>query len=314
MKKIKKIFTIGLAVLLIFCVASCMKIDKTTKWYSEKALTTTGLENLPKPNFEYKGYDGMEYSIDGKISEDVFYTYAQQLLDYMNDKYDCFGTSGEAITNPSDSSPMYRYVECEKELKNYRFETKKEDGTKESINYLFVYFREEPNSTVYRTSWKIQITYWLAEQAYRIQDDKGTVEELYRYNFRVELRRFGVSTHYVCVDKYLEESYEKQYPGCGRASILHYYNRNSYRDHFAVMITATGVDFGQVGWTENIGDYIFHYQDGNRILFSFDYSGGLLFTLTEAYERGLIYDSELANIERQHREFYPELYEIEQGL
>lgn len=317
MKKIKKLLSLWVLFILLigtlFATASCMKIDEKTKWYSEKSLATTGLENLPKPNFEYKDYDGIEYSIDGRINEDIFHTYAQQLLDYMDGKYERFGTGGEVISNPTSLSGIYRYVECERELENYRYETQKEDGTIESIHYLFVYFWEGHNPTEDTTRWKIEITYWLEEQANRIQDDKGNVEIRYTYNFRIALSRFGDDREYRDVDKSIAESYERQNPDSGKASVLHYYNRNNHNDHFAVMITATNVDYGQAQWTENVGEYTFHYPDGNRILVSNNYYGGTLFyTLTERYEAGWLDDSELKNIERQHREFYPELYEIQQ--
>ena len=296
----------------LFGVASCMKIDKSAEWYSEETLADRGLENLPRPDFQYKGYYGMSYRIDGMITENNFDLYAQRILDYMNVKYENFGTVGEAI-EPNSNSPKYRYVECERELENYRYETQKENGTIESIHYLFVYFREDPGSTSYSTSWKIEISYYLEEQTNRIQNDEGNVKELYKYNFCVGLRKFGVSIDYVLVDKYLEESYEKQYPNCGKASVLHYYNRNNLRDHFAVMITATNMGYDQALWTENVGDYTFHYPDGNRILVSNDYFNTTFYTLTERYEAGWLDDSELANIEAQHRKFYPELYATEQG-
>lgn len=311
MKKIKKLLSLWVLFILLigtlFGATSCMKVDNKTKWYNEKALTARGLENLPKPDFEYKSHNGIAYSITGKINEEAFYTYAQQLLDYMNGKHERFGTGGEAIS-PDSMSPTYRYVACERALENYRYETKKEDGTIESVHYLFVYFWEGHNATEDRTSWKIEITYWLAEQAHRIQDDKGNVKTRYTYNFRIALSQFGINIEYLDVNKSFEESYEKQNPDCGKASVLHYYNRKNYYDHFAVMITATNVSYGQAQWTENVGAYTFHYPDGNRILVCTDYFNSTYYTLTERYEAGWLDDSELENIERQHREFYPELY------
>lgn len=140
-----------LALGILFSAASCMKIDNKTKWYNEKSLTNKGLEDLPKPDFVYKSHSAMGYSITGMINEDVFYKYAQQLLDYMDGKFERFGTGGEAIS-PNGMSPTYRYVECERELENYRYEIQKEDGTIESIHYLFVYFWEEHNASENRTS------------------------------------------------------------------------------------------------------------------------------------------------------------------
>lgn len=299
-----------LALGILFSAASCMKIDNKTKWYNEKSLTNKGLEDLPKPDFVYKSHSAMGYSITGMINEDVFYKYAQQLLDYMDGKFERFGTGGEAIS-PNGMSPTYRYVECERELENYRYEIQKEDGTIESIHYLFVYFGEEHNASENRTSWKIEITYWLTEQALRIQDDKGNFKTQYTYNFRIDLSDFGVNIDYLDVNKSIAENYEKQNPDCGKASVLHYYNRNNESDHFAVMITATNVGYDQALWTENVGAYTFHYPDGNRILVCTDYYNGTFYTLTERYEAGWLDDSELENLETQHRALYSELYAME---
>ena len=86
MKRIKKLLTIGLACLLMLCMSvslvGCKDFDKRTKWYSKDTLSWGCLENLPKPTFQYKGYNSTLREIKGNIAENDFYQYAQQLLYY----------------------------------------------------------------------------------------------------------------------------------------------------------------------------------------------------------------------------------------
>ena len=123
MRKLKKIISVGMATVLLigslFALSGCNILNKRTKWYNDKTLEREGLKGLPKPNFKYKGHHNTSRSIDGDITEEAFNAYAQELLDYMDENIEYFGTEGEYITNPNGWNPSKRFVNCERKLENY---------------------------------------------------------------------------------------------------------------------------------------------------------------------------------------------------
>ena len=206
MKKIKKLLSIGLAVLFVFCMSvsfsGCKDLDKKTKWYSEKTLSWGNLENLPKPTFQYKGYDPVLRCISADIMENDFQQYAQQLLDYMCDKFEYLGTSGVWLQEDG-WNPDCQFVRCGLNLEDYRKEKKNTENETYAISYQFVYFIDEPaereGAPNYSTEWYVEITYYLTEQTYREKDD-GEYKDKYTYNFRIELKKYGASTFYIYTD------------------------------------------------------------------------------------------------------------------
>ncbi len=207
MLKIKKLLTIGLAVLLMLCMSvslvGCKDFDKKTKWYSEKALSWGNLENLPKPTYQYKGYYSTFREVEGDITENDFQQYAQQLLDYMYNKFEYLGTSGKWLQE-GGWNPNCQFVRCGQSLEEYRKEYKNTENETSAISYLFIYFLEEPtvqNDGVpdYSTVWYVEITYYLTEQTYREKDD-GEYKDKYTYNFSIQLKKYGVSTYYIYTD------------------------------------------------------------------------------------------------------------------
>ena len=105
-KMMKKLLTIGLSVLLMLgvCLTSvgCKLIDKRTKWYTAKVLTNCALENLPKPDYNYKGHNDIYRQIDGDITETVFHQYAQQVFSYMDNKFERFDERHEQFVYEED--------------------------------------------------------------------------------------------------------------------------------------------------------------------------------------------------------------------
>ncbi len=207
MIKIKKLLTIGLAFLLMLCMSvslvGCKDFDKRTKWYSKDTLSWGCLENLPKPTFQYKGYNSTLREIKGNIAENDFYQYAQQLLDYMYNKFEYLGTSGKWLQEDG-WNPNCQFVRCGQKLEEYRKEVKNTENETSAISYLFIYFLEEPteqNGGVpdYSTIWYVEITYYLTEKAYREKHD-GEYKDKYTYNFEIQLKKYGVSTYYIYTD------------------------------------------------------------------------------------------------------------------
>ncbi len=206
MKKLKKLLTISLSVLLMLCMSislvGCKVLDKKTKWYSEKTLSWGCLENLPKPTFQYKGYDSTLRYIRGNIIENDFQQYAQQLLDYMYDKFEYLGTSGEWLQEKG-WNPDCQFVRCGRNLEEYRKEHKNTENETYAISYLFVYFLDEPaeqeGSPDYSTVWYVEITYYLTERTYKEKDD-GEYKDKYTYNFEIQLKKYGASTNYIYTD------------------------------------------------------------------------------------------------------------------
>ena len=207
MKKIKKLLTILLAVLLMLCMSvslvGCKDFDKKATWYSEKALSWGNLENLPKPTYQYKGYDSTSREVKGGITENDFQQYAQQLLDYMYGKFEYLGTSGVWLQNPNVYNPDCQFVRCGRNLEEYRKEQKNSENETYAISYLFVYFIDAPaereGGPDYSTEWYVEITYYLTEQTYREKDD-GEYKDKYTYNFEMQLKKYGVSTFYIYTD------------------------------------------------------------------------------------------------------------------
>ena len=126
MKTIKKLLTIGLALLLMLCMSvslvGCKDFDKRTKWYSKDTLSWGCLENLPKPTYQYKGYGSTLREVKGDITENDFQQYAQQLLDYMYGKFEYLGTSGVWLQDPDTWNPNCQFVRCGRNLEEYRKE------------------------------------------------------------------------------------------------------------------------------------------------------------------------------------------------
>ena len=191
MKNIKKIFAIGLVVLLTLCMGvslvGCKVFDKKTGWYTRYTLETCHLDNLPKPTFTVKYDDDILRGIYGDIEESEFHNYAQRVLNYMEKMFEYFGTGGDYVTKPSYGVPKH-FIPCEQVLENYRSETE------ESVEYLFVYFTEKPSpETVpaYGTSWIVQIEYFFAGKTYSYKNIEFT------YNFIIKLKKYGVATDYI---------------------------------------------------------------------------------------------------------------------
>ena len=207
MKAIEKLWAVVLGIMLTLCMSfglvGCEDFDKKTKWYSKDTLSWGCLENLPKPIYQYKGYDSTFREIKGSINENDFYQYAQQLLDYMYDKFEYLGTSGKWLQE-AGWNPNCQFVRCGQSLEEYRKEEKNTENETCTISYLFVYFLEEPteqNDGVpdYSTVWYVEITYYLTEQTHRVKDD-GEYKDKYKYNFSIQLKKYGVSTYYVYTD------------------------------------------------------------------------------------------------------------------
>ena len=82
------------------------------------------------------------------------------------------------------------------------------------------------------------------------------------------------------------------------------------------MMQADGETYSDAAWTETVGDYVFHYPNGNRILVAAldDNDEYRFYTLTQAYDERLLYSQDLKRIEQTHRELYPELYSATESL
>ena len=86
-------------------------------------------------------------------------------------------------------------------------------------------------------------------------------------------------------------------------SIRHFYGQ--YPSGALVAMINDGSDVTDALWEEQVGPATIRYNNGNRILV---YGNGHFYTLPEAYEDGLLSDSDLADIENIQRRYYESLY------
>ena len=317
MKRMKKLLSVCFAVILLlgtlFSMAGCNILDKRTKFYNEKTLEREGLVGLPKPNFKYKGHVNMSCAIRGTITEENFSTYAQELFTYMDKNFEYLGVGGEYITDPHGWNPSNRFINCERKLENYRSEYRTEDGELQSYTYEFVYFTEKySKAPTEESDWEtcnyVRIFYSLKDLNVTGKKDDDSTYVKYTYNFAISLKKVGVSTRYVDCETKIADYYEKVNPDHGEAKVVNYYGIYHDYNYYAVMMTASNESYDDEVWTETVGDFVFHYSNGNRIVMTNTYNSGFK-TLTEMYENNQLLNSELAAIEEKHREAYPYLYD-----
>ena len=313
MKKLKKIVSVCLTIILLlgmlFSMTGCNMLNKRTKWYNERTLAAKGLEGLPKPDFKYKGHDNWARSIDGNITEEAFNDYAQELFTYMDEKFEYLGTAVDDLGYDM-FKPSNRFVNCERKLENYRQDFKDKDGELIGYTYMFVYFMDAPSEDKnWSTRSYVNIHFSLKGMEEKAEKDDKTYVK-YTYNFSVSLTRWiGQTTEFIDVNSKIEDYYEKCYPDCGEAKVVNYYGKHNDYNYYAVMMTASNESYDEAIWTETVGDFVFHYSNGNRILITNGYNDEF-YTLTEAYEKGLLWrKGDLAAIEAKHRELYPYLYD-----
>ena len=312
MKKMKKLLSIALSVLLMlgvcFSLVGCKLIDKRTKWYTTKVLTNCALENLPKPDYSYKGHNDVYRQIDGDITETVFHQYAQQVFSYMDNKFERLGAEGEWLGKPGLYDQDRQFVSCERKLENYRSDITNNDGETIGIYYVFLYFKEsEPTETKKSSTTNyVELSYYFDARVRRRQVD-GEYQDKYTYNFSVALTKIGVTTDYIDTDIYLERAYQEQYYPMQEVDVWHYYE-HTYFENFYVLISVGEPQNNQTVTTENIGDYVFYYPGTACIYARFSLMSSAFYPLSAWYANGNITDEELANLEAQHRALYPELY------
>ena len=307
----KKLFSFAMTVLLLlgalFGAVGCRSVNRLTKFYKQSTLEMLGLEGMPKPDFDYAYHDDIYRYIHGTIEKEEFYSYAQALFDYLNEKYEYLGIAGEEVKEPTMfSGSDYAYIDCERKLESYQRDFTL-GGEVTGTAYCFCYFMETPSQENYwATPYFVSISYDFFPT--KITDKEG---ESHVVNFTIRLKKQGNAHSYLDYERMLIDCYEAQYPECGEASVLHCYGQSADDRLWFAMMTASDLGYDQAIWAETVAGYRFYYPDGNRILVEKASLGEekCFYTLTEAYENGWVYSQDLQALEEKHRACYPELYE-----
>ena len=184
MKKIKKLFAIGLALLLTLCMSvslsGCNSGSKRRGFFTYSSLLATGLVGLPKPDFEYLRSESIYRKVYGKIEREEFDCYAQNVLEYLQTISDSMGYPGEIV---SDNGPtrIYEYVEQEEKLEKFGGY----DEEHEYAVYIFLFIKnKKTDDSIHHTTDYVKLFYTYGEVAVD-------------YNFTVELRKMGNADSYV---------------------------------------------------------------------------------------------------------------------
>lgn len=314
MKKYARIYVVSVCLLaILLSLSGCKSVNTRKGFFNKRTLRACALENIPKPDFTYTYHDDIYRRIEGIIEEENFYAYAQEVFEYLDGKFAYLGTYGEVVEEATMFSDAdYAYRACERTPESYRNEHRDSDGELLSIGYYFVYFKDPPSKeNDWSTTYDLSISYSFSPITVKTKDGGQ-----YTTNFRMKLRKAGVSNRFVDYETLLTDSYERQRPECGQASVLHDYGRDESYNAWIAMLQADGETYSDAAWTETVGDYVFHYPNGNRILVAAldDNDAYRFYTLTQAYDERLLYSQDLKRIEQTHRELYPELYSATESL
>ena len=145
MRILKKFILFCLVCVFMFgsCVglSSCKTGSFWTGWFKRSELHAVGLDNLPKPDFDYVSSRRVSRDIHGNITEDEFETYAEELLQYLGARFEVMGTKGKSLYDMYGCK--YEFVSCEKKVEN--FGGMEADG---SGVYYFLFFTSDNTSGV----------------------------------------------------------------------------------------------------------------------------------------------------------------------
>ena len=137
----KRIFCFVLTTLLLVCVcftsSGCTAFDETG-FFKKNILASEGVAGLESPNYTLSFSRYSETC--GIIERSEFNRYAQYLLNFLTERYDCVGTEGYEYSTFFGGAGRYKYKECDiNDLSTYACEV--DDGY---CHYIFVYFTETP--------------------------------------------------------------------------------------------------------------------------------------------------------------------------
>lgn len=289
----------------MFCCSSCNVTNSRTGFYNSRMLESNSLENLPVPDFKYKGDDSVYRKIYGTITESSFNEYVNILFEYLNNKFEYLGAEG-IVLDDNMWTPQTRYVPCEKKLENYRIQTSSE--TTQSDTYCFVYFTEDPSSEDinYETSTYVKVTFYYKELTYR-QKVNDEYKDKFTYNFTIALRKRGLSVSYVYAEGRIAKNYAKKNSECSNVTLRNLYcTKDKYNDVIMAVIIDCQSNTVQQRWQEKVGEYTFYYPDSNGIVIV----EGLyyFYDVATAYSNGMIDDELLSEIYKWHVAEYGDLY------
>ena len=308
----KKFLSFMLTVMVVFTAmlgfSSCKTVSRWTKWYKLSTLDGLGLEDLPKPNFDYVCHDDIFRRIDGIIEEKEFNEYVQEVFEYLSGKFECLGTPGEFVTDQTMfSGPNYAYIACENELEDFKIDLKGLDKEICGVGYMFLYFSNEPNErNKWTTTFLVSLDYYF-EPITIIQND-----EEYTSNFRITLKAASLgTTEFIDYESMFVDCYKKCNPEYEDVELLNYYGRDEDYLVWIAMMDASNAEYSEESWTESVAGYDFHYPNGNRILVA-DFTFAeepKFYTLTEIYGKYKIDYIDIQRIYDRHKKFYPALYQ-----
>ena len=324
MKTIKKLLTIGLAVLLMFCtgvsLSACDSPTDTSNTYKVTAELDDWLHGSLKKY--YKPGDTVVVKIN--IAYDVGFSL------YMN---------GEALQQDSWESGrdywQYTFTMPEEDV---RLTYKVSDGMQmlpiieqiaynDSVVYRFDSALSPQYGVLYINGIKTK-DYSLAFEEMRfveVTDIPEVEESLISYTMDIVCISAGVTLELASpktfwvqgIGKMFEiinevdfsaiyedyasqeydrtlliQAYEEKYPQAGKATILRYCG--SYESGAIVaMLAGSNENFACVLWTETVAGYDFNYSDANRIRVLYENE---FYTLTQAYENGYLTKENIADI------------------
>lgn len=305
MKRLLRCAVACVFISIIFYCSSCNIINSRTDFYNSRTLEEVSLDDMPVPDFKYKGHDSIYRAIYGNITESNFNEYVNVLFEYLNNKFEYLGAEG-IVLDDSIWTPERRYVPCEKQLENYRVQTSSE--TTQSDTYCFVYFTKDPSDEKvnWSTSQYVKVTYSDKELTYR-QKVNDEYRDKFTYNFKINLRKYGTATDYIYAEGLFAEIYALKHPECGKVTMRNFYCTYKYNNKaFMAGIMDCQSNTEQTTWFEKVGDYTFYYPDSNGIIITQDlYS---FCDLATAYSNGQIEDEILSEIYKWHVSEYAELY------
>ena len=324
MKKIKKLLTIGLAVLLMFCtgvsLSACDSPTDTSNTYKVTAELDDWLHGSLKKY--YKPGDTVVVKIN--IAHDVGFSL------YMN---------GEALQQDLwESEREYWQYSFTMPEEDVRLTYKVSDGMQmlpiieqiaynDSVVYRFDSALSPQYGVLYINGIKTK-EYSLAFEEMRfveVTDIPEVEDSLISYTMDIVCISAGVTLELASLKTFwiqgigkmfeiinevdfsaiyedyasqeydrtlLIQAYEEKYPNAGKATILRYCG--TYESGAIVaMLAGSDESFDCALWTETVADYDFNYSDGNRIRVLYDNE---FYTLTEAYKNGYLTKENIAGI------------------
>lgn len=305
MKRILKIVVACVFIAIMFCCSSCNVTNSRTGFYNSRMLESNSLENLPVPDFKYKGDDSVYRKIYGTITENSFNEYVNILFEYLNNKFEYLGAEG-IVLDDNMWTPQTRYVPCEKKLENYRIQTSSE--TTQSDTYCFVYFTKDPSSENinYETSTYVKVTFYYKELTYK-QKVNDEYKDKFTYNFTIALRKLGISVSYVYAEGRIAKNYAQKNPECSNVTLRNLYcTKDKYNDVIMAVIIDCQSNTVQQPWQEKVGEYTFYYPDSNGIVIVKDLY--YFYDVATVYSNGIIDDELLSEIYKWHVAEYGDLY------